>query len=273
MTTTQIKAQSTQTIAKLVSDPNRAMALRSTQSIILALDEQIAQIERAVLRQVRPDPTWKLLKTVWGIGPILATTIRLEAGDLDRFDDVGNFVSYRSVREVRAHEQWQKEGRRQHQERQSVPVVGIHRSGQLRHPRLRACTTLLPAQSEQDESDFGAQGPRAQARTGQLLCHAREQAIRPGTTLRLTIATGARASVEGCGLFDRTRPDWTRRRSPDPLFRCERRREPLEGWTHATWCEPQICAIPWTRRRTDHVSGHRLRCRAAGEAHHPSPAA
>lgn len=94
MTTTQIKAQSTKTIAKSVSDPNRAMALRSTQSIILALDEQIAQIERAVLRQVRPDPTWKLLKTVWGIGPILATTIRLEAGDLDRFDEVGNFVSY-----------------------------------------------------------------------------------------------------------------------------------------------------------------------------------
>ena len=94
MTTTQIKAQSIKTIAKSVSDPNRAMALRSTQSIILALDEQIAQIERAVLKQVRPDPIWKLLKTVWGIGPILAMTIRLEAGDLDRFDDVGNFVSY-----------------------------------------------------------------------------------------------------------------------------------------------------------------------------------
>jgi len=94
MTTNQIKAQTAKTIAKSVSDPNRAMALRSTQSIILALNEQIAQIERAVLKQVRPDPTWKLLKTVWGIGPILATTIWLEAGHLDRFDDVGNFVSY-----------------------------------------------------------------------------------------------------------------------------------------------------------------------------------
>ena len=70
------------------------MALRSTQSIILALDEQIDQVEREVLRQVRPDPIWKWLKTVWGIGPILATTIRLEAGDLGRFAEVGDFVSY-----------------------------------------------------------------------------------------------------------------------------------------------------------------------------------
>ncbi len=94
MTTNQIKAQTAETIAGSVSDPNRAMALRSTQSIILALDEQICQIEREVLRQVRPDPIWNLLKTVWGIGPILATTIRLETGDLGRFAEVGNFVSY-----------------------------------------------------------------------------------------------------------------------------------------------------------------------------------
>ena len=94
MTTNQIKAQTAETIAGSVSDPNRAMALRSTQSIILALDEQICQIEREVLRQVRPDPIWNLLKTVWGIGPILATTIRLETGDLGRFAEVGDFVSY-----------------------------------------------------------------------------------------------------------------------------------------------------------------------------------
>jgi transposase len=94
MTTNQIKAQTAETIAGSVSDPNRAMALRTTQSIILALDEQICQIESEVLRQVRPDPIWKLLKTVWGIGPILATTIRLETGELGRFAQVGDFVSY-----------------------------------------------------------------------------------------------------------------------------------------------------------------------------------
>ena len=62
MTTCEIKAQTVKTIADSVSDPNRAMALRSTQAIILALDEQIRQIEHAVMPQVRPDPTWTLLK-------------------------------------------------------------------------------------------------------------------------------------------------------------------------------------------------------------------
>lgn len=94
MTTDQIKVQTVETIADSVCDPNRAMALRATQSIILSLSEQIDEIERAVLRQVRGDPTWKLLNTVWGIGPILATTIRLEAGELGRFAEVGDFVSY-----------------------------------------------------------------------------------------------------------------------------------------------------------------------------------
>lgn len=94
MTTNQIKAQSIDTIAGSVSDPNRAMALRTTQAIILALEGQICQIESAVLRQVRPDPIWKLLQTVWGIGPILATTIRLETGQVGRFPEVGDYVSY-----------------------------------------------------------------------------------------------------------------------------------------------------------------------------------
>jgi hypothetical protein len=50
----------------------------------LALDEQICQIEREVLRQVRPDPTWKLLKTVWGIGPILAANFSIRHYEVAR---------------------------------------------------------------------------------------------------------------------------------------------------------------------------------------------
>jgi transposase len=102
MSADQIKTHSIDSIASSVSDPNRAMALRTTQAIILALDEQIGKIESAVLRQIRPDRTWKLLQTVWGIGPILAMTIRLETGELSRFANVGNYVSYcRCVRSER----------------------------------------------------------------------------------------------------------------------------------------------------------------------------
>ena len=102
MTTNQIKAQSTETIAAAESNPNRALALRTTQSIILALDEQIEKIEHSLLEQVRPDRVWKLLQTVWGIGPVLATVIRLETGTVARFADAGNYASYcRCVKSLR----------------------------------------------------------------------------------------------------------------------------------------------------------------------------
>ncbi|WP_232490631.1 IS110 family transposase [Burkholderia ubonensis] len=35
-----------------------------------------------------------MLKTVPGIGPILATVILLEVGSIERFDSAGNFASY-----------------------------------------------------------------------------------------------------------------------------------------------------------------------------------
>jgi transposase len=62
--------------------------------MIMTLSEQIEQIEHAVLRQVRPSPEWKPLGTVWGIGPVLAMTILLETGSLDRFASVGDYLSY-----------------------------------------------------------------------------------------------------------------------------------------------------------------------------------
>ena len=94
MTTNQIKAQDPESIATAVSDPFVAMSLGSTQEIILALGEEIRKIEREVLRLIRPSDEWQGLSTVWGIGKILATTIMLETGPIDRFKTVGDYVSY-----------------------------------------------------------------------------------------------------------------------------------------------------------------------------------
>src|SRR5688572_27787938 len=46
MTGDEIKAHTPETIAASVSDPNRALALRSTQAIIMTLNEQIRTIEK-----------------------------------------------------------------------------------------------------------------------------------------------------------------------------------------------------------------------------------
>ncbi len=59
-----------------------------------ALTEQIKVVEQAVLRQVKLDPRYVCLLSIDGIGKILALTIMLETGALERFTKVGNYTSY-----------------------------------------------------------------------------------------------------------------------------------------------------------------------------------
>ncbi len=102
MTTNEIKTQNRESIATAVSDPYVAMALGSTQAIIIALSEEVCQIEKEVLGLIRLTDEWQGLNTVWGIGKILATTIMLETGPIERFATVGDYASYcRCVKSVR----------------------------------------------------------------------------------------------------------------------------------------------------------------------------
>jgi transposase len=79
-------------------DPNRTMALESTRRVLECIDNEVKRLEREILRQLKPDPLLKLLKTVAGVGDVLAPTIRLETGSIDRFPSAGKYASYcRSV--------------------------------------------------------------------------------------------------------------------------------------------------------------------------------
>jgi len=57
-------------------------------------DAQIEILERAVQDRVKLCPQFRFLKTVPGIGPILALTIMLETGEIERFASGGNYASY-----------------------------------------------------------------------------------------------------------------------------------------------------------------------------------
>jgi transposase len=57
-------------------------------------DEQVELLEQTVTQRVKLRPQFSFLKTVPGIGQILALTIMLETGDIGRFASVGNFASY-----------------------------------------------------------------------------------------------------------------------------------------------------------------------------------
>jgi transposase len=79
-------------------DANRILALESTRRVLECMDGEVKRLEQEVLRQLKPDPLFRLLKTVAGVGDILAPTIQLETGQIDRFPSVGKYVSYcRSV--------------------------------------------------------------------------------------------------------------------------------------------------------------------------------
>lgn len=56
--------------------------------------QEIARIEQAVLSQAQLREPFQVLKTINGVGPILALVIMLETGDIGRFPSVGDYSSY-----------------------------------------------------------------------------------------------------------------------------------------------------------------------------------
>lgn len=75
-------------------DANVKLALTSHLSMVRAYGQQIRILERVIIKQLEESPELDRLKTVPGIGDILAQTIWLEIGDIERFKGPGQFASY-----------------------------------------------------------------------------------------------------------------------------------------------------------------------------------
>jgi transposase len=78
----------------LASDPNLVMAMECNWGLVQYLKEQIGQLEKSILSQVKLRPEFQHLLSIEGVGKILALTIMLETGDIGRFESVGDFASY-----------------------------------------------------------------------------------------------------------------------------------------------------------------------------------
>lgn len=89
-----VKRLTAASVEDFFEDGNVALAVKSSLKVLDCLQEQIAVVEGAVHGQVKLRRSYKRLITVPGIGKILALTIMLETGDIRRFTDVGNYVSY-----------------------------------------------------------------------------------------------------------------------------------------------------------------------------------
>ena len=81
-------------VNQFFEDDRLVLMGRTNIDSIRFLTKQIRDIESAVLKEVKLSPEYKKLLTVPGIGKILAFTIMLETGDINRFKKVGNYSSY-----------------------------------------------------------------------------------------------------------------------------------------------------------------------------------
>jgi transposase len=90
----QIKGLDVQQVDELLPEGDLALAVKANLAVMLSADEQSELLERTVIQRVQLRPQFRFVKTVPGIGEILALTIMLETGDIRRFPRVGNFASY-----------------------------------------------------------------------------------------------------------------------------------------------------------------------------------
>ncbi|MBM4141857.1 MAG: IS110 family transposase [Nitrospira sp.] len=98
----EIKRLKEEEVEDLFQQEHLTIAGKANIATIRFLTERIKEIEKAVLKKAKLRVGYKNLLTAPGIGTILALTIMFETGDVARFPEAGNYVSYcRCVRSSR----------------------------------------------------------------------------------------------------------------------------------------------------------------------------
>jgi transposase len=90
----ELKRLTDEQVTAQFSDPHLALAITSSLAIVRGINEEIAGIEKLILRDAKLRPEFELLKSIPGIGQTLALTIMYETGSIARFADAGHFCSY-----------------------------------------------------------------------------------------------------------------------------------------------------------------------------------
>jgi transposase len=71
-----------------------ALAIKANLAVVTAVSAQIELLEKRLQESVKAGSDYGLVSSIPGIGRVLATTILLETGPIDRFASPGNFASY-----------------------------------------------------------------------------------------------------------------------------------------------------------------------------------
>jgi transposase len=98
----QVKRLTADAVDQMPLPVDVTLAIKANVAVIAAISVQIDLLEKRLQERIGERPEYALLTSVPGIGRVLATTILLETGPIDRFAAAGNFASYaRCVDSVR----------------------------------------------------------------------------------------------------------------------------------------------------------------------------
>ena len=78
----------------LSSNEDLALSGRVSKETIDFMSRKIQEIERVVSEKTRIKDSFRFLNTIPGVGKILSLTIMLETGGIERFPEIGDYVSY-----------------------------------------------------------------------------------------------------------------------------------------------------------------------------------
>ena len=94
ITSNQVKQLTAELVDAMPLAADVALAVKTNVAVITTLSEQIDLLEKRLLADMKARSDYTLLTSVPGVGKVLATTIVLETGPIDRFKAAGNFASY-----------------------------------------------------------------------------------------------------------------------------------------------------------------------------------
>ncbi|WP_230960299.1 IS110 family transposase [Burkholderia territorii] len=94
LTKRQVQCLTAETVDQRGLPAEVTLAIQANVAVITSLTTQIQLIEARLAEKVQRHAEYALLTSVPGIGSILATTILLEIGSIERFASANNFASY-----------------------------------------------------------------------------------------------------------------------------------------------------------------------------------
>ncbi len=94
ISTSDIRKINVEALERWLKEEYLIFSAQTSLDTINFLKQKIKHLEKAIIQRVKLNKGFRQLLTIPGIGKIMAMTIMLEVGDINRFPKVGNFASY-----------------------------------------------------------------------------------------------------------------------------------------------------------------------------------